>query len=281
MAAPGRGQFERDELSRLLRHLRNQAGLGGRELAARAGFGQSKLSKIETGLLLPTHDDVEAICRAAEATAAQRDAALDLATAARGEIESARIILRRGAYRKQQQVARIEAQTRLHRSFDLGAVIGLLQTPDYMQQVFVRRLSPGDQAKAIDARRNRQQILNDPGKRFELVMTEGALRWRVSSGARMAAQIEHIAEVSRLPNVSVGVIPWMRQAHVLPGHEIHLYDEWLAIVAIETATATIEDPRDIAIYVELFTELASLADFGEAAAPLLRQIAQDYRNLPD
>jgi transcriptional regulator with XRE-family HTH domain len=277
---PDRSQYDRDELSRLLRAIRERAGLSGRETARLAGFSQSKLSKIETGMLLPSFGDAAALCRAVGASARQRDEVLDLLKALHGETESARVILRRGAYRKQRQIALIEAETTLQRSFDLGMVIGLLQTPDYIRRVFSRRLARSEQDKAVAARLERQQVLRHRSKSFVLVMTEGALRWRAGSPEMMTAQMNHIAEVSTLANVRVGIIPWTTEAHVFPGHEFHVYDERLVIIGVETATATIQDPRDVATYLDLFSRLERLADFDDAGRAVLARIAEDYRRLP-
>jgi len=279
VSAPERAAYGREDLSRLLRELREHAGLSGREAARQAGFGQPKLSKIETGLLLPSAADAQALCRIYGAPEDQRAEILDTLRMLRGELRSARVILNRGAYRQQQRIARIESATALHRSFDLGAVIGIVQTRAYMQQVFSRRLTPAGQDRAVAARLERQRVLEDPSKRFVLVMTEGALRWQAGSPELMAAQMDHLAVVSRRPNMRLGVIPWTRPVHVFPGHEFHLYDDRLALVAIETATATIGDPHDIATYIELFGELERLADVGDAARQHLARIAADYRVL--
>lgn len=281
MGGSEHSQFARRKLSDLLCDLRVRSGLSGRRAARLAGFGQSKLSKIEGGLLLPSFDDARALCAAYDASAEEADEVLDVLARLHGEVDSARVILRRGAYRKQQQIATIEAETRLQRSFDLGAVIGLLQTPDYMRKVFARRLTTPEKDEAIAARVARQDILRDQTKRFVCIMTEGACRWRAGSPDVMAAQMDHIAQLSRQPNVDIGLIPWTREAHVFPGHEFHIYGDRLVIVAIETATATIQDPRDIAAYAELFTELEALADFGEQARFHLASIAADYRELAE
>lgn len=279
MTFTGQPGSERGELSQLLRQLREHAGLSGRGAAAAVGFGQPKLSKIENGLLLPSRQDAEAMCDAYGATAVQRGQILSLLAELRTELESARVILRRGAYRLQQRIARIEAETTVHRAFDVGAVIGLLQTSAYMRQVFSRRLSQEEQDKAITARLERQHIIDDQAKSFSFVMTEGALRWQAGSAELMADQLGHLAEVSRRPNVQLGVIPWTRPVQVFPGHEFHIYDHRLVIVGIETALATITDPGDIATYADLYTELERLADFGDAARQTLARIGADYRML--
>ena len=48
----------KDELAAALREARRQAGLTGDRLAARCGISQSKISKIETGKVLPSATDV-------------------------------------------------------------------------------------------------------------------------------------------------------------------------------------------------------------------------------
>lgn len=273
---PGSG---RRELAGLLRQLREHAGLSGRAAAASAGFGQPKLSKIENGLLLPSRRDAEALCAACGASTAERDRVLDLIADLSTGLESTRVILRRGAYQLQRRIARIEAETARHRAFDLGAVVGLLQTPGYMRQIFSRRLSRAEQDQAIAARLERQRVLDDPARTFTFVMTEGALRWQAGSPGLMADQLTYLAGQSLRPNVRLGVIPWTRPVSIFPGHEFHIYDSRLVIVGIETALATITDPADIATYTGLFSQLEELSDTGDAARRTLARIAADYRTL--
>lgn len=276
-----RAQHERDELSARLRGLRQAAGLSSAAAAREAGFSQSKLSKIENGALLPSYADGEALCGAYDATAKERDTILDLLHALHEEIESARVILHRGAYRLQRHVARIEAQTAHYRDLQVAYIAGLLQTREYMLRLAGTVLNHEARDKFVTARQVRQRVLRGQDKRFSFVMTEGALRWRAGPAPMMAAQIEHIAEVSRMPNVRVGVIPWTTEAPpgLFPGHEIQIYDERLAIVGIETATANIQDPRDIAIYLDLFRAAEAIAVFGDGARTALSSIANDYRAL--
>lgn len=269
--------YRRDELSRLLRELRRKSGMNGRDTAMLVGFSQSKLSKIENGMLLPAFADVDALLGTLGADAEQRDQVLDVLRLLREETDSARVILQRGAFRQQQKIARLEADTTVQRGFDLGAVIGLLQTPDYMRRIFGRRMTAADREKAVTARLERRHVLDDAGRTFRFVMTEGALRWRAGPASMMAAQLDHVADVSRWPNVRVGVIPWTTEAHVFPGHDFHIYDERAVITATETATALIEDPRDIAVYLDLFAELERLADVGDAGCRHLVRIADEYR----
>jgi transcriptional regulator with XRE-family HTH domain len=282
MSTPPSSQYDRDRLSAVLRALRSASGLTSREAAAQAGFSQSKLSKVENGALLPSYDDGQALCRVYRATPRQRDEVLDLLRALHDEVESARVILQRGAYRRQREIAQIEAQTVQYRDLQIAYVSGLLQTADYIRRMASQVMSPGDREKHVAARLERQRVLEDTGKSFTFVMTEGAVRWRAGSAELMAAQVEHIIETSRRPNVEVGVIPWSTEAPpgVMPGHEVHIYDERMVIVGIQTATATIQDPRDIEVYLQLFEAMRSIACFGAAARRELERIAADYTSRP-
>ncbi len=69
---------KREQLSARLRELRRAAGLSSAAAAQAAGFSQSKLSKIETGALLPSFADSEAPCGAYRASDKDRDEVLDL-----------------------------------------------------------------------------------------------------------------------------------------------------------------------------------------------------------
>lgn len=276
MDVPERAQHERARLSSLLRELRLDAGLSSSEAARRCGFSQSKLSKIENGMLLPAEADVTALLRICQATSGQHTDALALIRRLRNESESARVVLQRGAYRKQRQIGQIEAETTLFRDFQPTFVLGLLQTPAYMRRVFAS-LPAEDAERAVDARVARQRVLRDTTKRFDLVMTEGALRWRAGSSALMIEQLDRIAAVSELPNVRVGLVAWHTEVGVFPSSAFHLYDDRLAIVGTLTATATIADPRDVALYLDQFTAVSSLAVYGDEARQLLERIRDDYR----
>src|SRR5216683_567279 len=139
-----RAQYDRDQLSARLRGLRQAAGLSSAAAARGAGFSQSKLSKIETGALLPSYADAGALCRAYQASERERGDVLGLLHGLHEEVESARVILSRGAYRLQRQVARIEARTAVYRDLQVACVSGLLQTREYMARMAGPALEAAD-----------------------------------------------------------------------------------------------------------------------------------------
>jgi len=277
----GRGPGDRARLAAALREARNRAGLAGVETGQQTGMSQSKISKIERGFLLPSAEDVTALCQVYGVTAPERKKLLALVDGLRAE-SSSRVILARGVAETQRRIGQLEASASLIRSYSPTMVIGLLQTRAYARCVFStpdsREQSAEEVEHAVDARIGRQHTLDDQTMQFVLIMSEGALRWQACSSALMAEQIDAIATASR-PNVRIGLIPWTTPVRYFPRHGFQLYDEDAAMVGTETATATMTGAADIATYVELFTALEKVAVFGPAAQEHLARIADDFRQL--
>ena len=91
----------------------------------------------------------------------------------------------------------------------------------------------------------------------------------------MRAQLHHVVSLSTLASVQLGVIPWAAEIHDVPLHGFHVYDSRLAVVGLETSTATFTDPRDIARYLELFESLQRTAVFGDDARAVITRIADE------
>jgi transcriptional regulator with XRE-family HTH domain len=269
-----------DELSRGLARLRDDAGLSGAQAArlAGAGFSQSKVSRWESGRLVPSPEDVERYARALGASASVRRRLVSRARDLHDQHKAAapaRITLRRAAdYQK--RVGRIEAESRHIATFHPLLVPGLLQTEDYMRALFGSGLTGRAADDAVAARRARQELLDDTTRRFTMIVTHGTLGWRAGRADTMAAQIDHLAQMSRRPNLRIGVIPWGAQATVFPPDGFNLYDERLVIVGTTTATAHVTDPRDVTRYVTLLAALETMAVFDDAARALLAEAAAAY-----
>ncbi len=270
--APERYRHDQEQLGASLRALREAAGLTGTQAALQARMSQPKISKIETAVLLPSVDDVETLLDLYRAEPAQREELLELASALHATYESARTIVRRGAARKQRQIAEIEAQTAHVRTFQLALIPGLLQTAEYMRRVF-SGMDPAEIARMVAARQERQRGLYDESKRFTFVLTEGALRLRPGPPDVVRAQLHHVVSLSTLATVELGVIPWAAEIHDVPLHGFHVYDSRLVVVGLETSTATFTDPRDVARYLELFESLQHAAVFGDPARAVITGIA--------
>ncbi len=86
---------------------------------------------------------------------------------------------------------------------------GLLQTREYMEVVLrAGSRPPTFVRRASEARQRRQEILDRPGDTapvLKAVITEASLMYRWGSNGDRREQIEHLAQVSRKPNVDLRI----------------------------------------------------------------------------
>ncbi|MGH3932399.1 MAG: helix-turn-helix domain-containing protein [Pseudonocardiaceae bacterium] len=279
----------RRQLGALLLRLREATELNQTEFGVRAGMNQSKVSRLETARQVPTVVEAEAWARAAGVSNEEREQLLERVDAALTETTSWADEVRKGVADKQRRIGDEERAVTVSRWFAV-IVPGLLQTAEYtrrlfhMQAALQPKLFP-DVPAGLAAWAKRQQVLYEPGRRFEFVVTEAALRWRPGPDDNprvLAAQLRHIASVSTLDTVRFGVIPWNRAVQVCPMHEFVILGESGVDEDVEVSIYTttrelrIRDKAQIAVYLELWGKLCEDAVFGEDARDLLRSLAQEF-----
>lgn len=265
----------KEELASALREARRASGLTGDRLAARCGMSQSKISKIETGKVLPTAADVE---RIAAALALARDRTVELVGLARlanTEFQGVRASLRRGLHHKQRELATLEAGSRHLRFFLPLMITGLLQTPEYARASLGS--FPGDHGKAIARRLERQAVLYDRGKHFTFVLTEAAARWQLCEPPIMAVQMGRLSALSELPNISLGIIPLDARVPDGPLNTFTVYDERIATAETFGGVIMMRDPQDVSYHLRLFDFFERHAVTGDEARSLLTAYARDFR----
>lgn len=265
----------KDELALALREARKQAGLTGNRLAARCGISQSKISKIETGKVLPSAADVERILSCLRVGKERTADLVALARLANTEFQSVRASLRRGLHHKQRELAALEADTRHIRFFLPLMITGLLQTPEYARASLAN--FPGDYPQAIAKRLDRQAVLYDPAKRFTFVLTEAAVRWQLCAAQAMAVQMGRLASLSELPNIRLGIIPLAKHVPDGPLNTFTVYDERIATAETFGGVIMMRDPRDVTYHLELFSFFEQYAVFGDEARALLESYAETFR----
>jgi transcriptional regulator with XRE-family HTH domain len=270
---PERYLTDRERLATVLRDLRQSAGMTGVEAARRARMSQPKISKLETGRLLPSVKDVQALLSLYQAAPATREELLEVADRLHATMESNRAILRRGAARMQARLSELEHEATTMRYFSPIALPGLLQTAEYMRRVFSLELSGAELARTVAARQERQQILYDTAKSFTFVITEAALRWGFCPNEVRAGQASHIASLATLANVEVGVISLGSPVGDIPLHGYQIFDDRLVSIELEHAVVTVAEPRDIATYLRLFATMSRAAEFGQAARSRLATVS--------
>jgi hypothetical protein len=115
----------------------------------------------------------------------------------------------------------LEAAATLIRTYEIQFVPGLLQTADYARSVILLGHAGADAdeiERRIDLRRQRQQILNRPDPpQLWVVIDEAVLRRPIGGVEVMKAQIEHLIEASKLPNVRMQIIPFLAGGHAAAG----------------------------------------------------------------
>ncbi|GLX35402.1 transcriptional regulator [Streptomyces roseochromogenus] len=255
--------------------MRKRSGLSGARAAARCNMSQSKVSRIENGKVRPSLVDVEQLLRACDAAPALVTQVMTLARLANTEWQGARGMRRKGLDKKQLELAGLEASSSEFRFFLLSMVTGLLSTPEYIRASLAH--IPGDHSKTIARKLERQQVLYDRSKRFTFILTEQAVRWPLVGPDALAVQIDHLASLTHLPNVRLGVIPMTARAGPAPLNTFTVYDDRLATVELSTGVMVFRDPRDVMSHLEEFSHLEDRALFGDDARTFLGACATALR----
>jgi transcriptional regulator with XRE-family HTH domain len=111
----------------------------------------------------------------------------------------------------------LESAATLIRTYEGQLVPGLLQTEDYMRAVVGGAHlddPPGEAEQRVQLRLGRQALLERAdAPRLWAVVDEAALRRPVGGAKVMRAQLERLIEATRLPNVTLQVLPLDAGAH--------------------------------------------------------------------
>lgn len=281
----------RRTLGELLLRLREDTGLNQTDFGLRAGLTQSKVSRLETARQVAGIHEADAWARAADADEATREQLLEQAervlAANRNWVADVR---REGSAAEiRRRIGAEERSVSIIRTFVTGLVPGLLQTAEYTRrQVLIAAGSESalaaDHTSALQAWAERKLILHEPGRRFEFIVTEAALRWRPGpddNPQMLATQLHHLASLSTLESISFGVIPWKQVQRVPPRGDFYLYGEPGVDddvhVAVYTATRELQirDSAEVEVYLNLWGKLREDAVFDEGARDLLRSLANE------
>ncbi|MEU2507932.1 helix-turn-helix transcriptional regulator [Streptomyces sp. NPDC007863] len=269
--------MNRSELGVTLRALRIASGREAKAVARSAVMSPSKLSKIETGKLSPSADDVDRILTALEVSEAVKAEYLDAARAVATEATAWRLIQRAGLHKAQERLRAIEARMSLLRVFQPALIPGLLQTPEYARAILSRHddLTEETVRRTVAARLERQSALYDEGKAFRFVLTEPVLRWLIVPPMVMVGQLDKLISVTRLPNVDLRVVPLAGPKRDIPNHAFVVRDDRAVTVETVHAEVVVTDPRDVAVYVAKFDGFAEDAVTGAESITLLEGVRDE------
>ncbi|MEO3765696.1 helix-turn-helix transcriptional regulator [Streptomyces sp. B8F3] len=214
MASNVNPTVRRRRLGQELRRLREQKNMTAEQVADRLLVSQSKISRLENGRRSISQRDVRDLCGVYE-------------------VEDERIVssLMQMAKESRQQgwwnafgdvpysvyigLETAAASLRIYQSL---VVPGLLQTRGYAEAVISGsspEMTTEDVDKRVNVRMRRQDRIRETEQPLRLwaVFDEAALQRVVGNAPVMREQLEHLIEVSRLPHVTVQVLPFETGAH--------------------------------------------------------------------
>jgi transcriptional regulator with XRE-family HTH domain len=286
----GNPNVRRRRLAAELRRLRERAGLIGEDVATRLGWSTSKLSRIETSKIGVKLEDIRQLLDLYRVSQGQREELLALARESQRTGRLGAI----GAHLPEihAELLQVEAEAESMWDWEPQVVPGLLQTEDYARAVLLGwtgmfRLPTGGIDRRIEAQRLRQQVLErDPPLLLSFVIDESVLHRTLGDPLVMRRQLEHLIEMSELPQVTMRVLPLSGNHPVLTGaftyirfprdHEVALPD----VAAFEhlAGTSYTESEDETNKYYVAFQALEESADEPD---PSRERIASAAREIPD
>jgi hypothetical protein len=239
---------------------------------------------MESGLKLPTAQEVEAWARAAGADPAPLLALREKASAEYG-LWRERIEGAGGPAAFQDVLGALEAScTSLLAEYQPALVPGLLQTAAFMREMAAGEefldeygITPETIGSLIAAKIRRQAILYEGGRQIVHILGEAVLRTRVGQVTieTMRGQLAHLAETATLPGHELGIVPFAVPSPVAPASGFVLYDNDLAVEETLGGRRQFTEPELIARYARWLELLRQAAITGAEAAQICRRIARE------
>lgn len=168
-----------------------------------------------------------------------------------------------------------EENTRCLYCFDTYLINGLLQCPDYMQEIL-------DSEDSVKMRQERQQRFLGPytGTTLIALMSESVLRANVGGPAVMSRQMAFLAECAELKNVILHVVPLESRicARFRTSFMIAALDGGREIVYADDALkgSVVEDPDDVVTLRDRFNEIRAESLRKSESIDLVRKVAKEW-----
>ncbi|WP_208036021.1 helix-turn-helix domain-containing protein [Streptomyces cyanogenus] len=257
-------------LGRQLEELRNRAGLSYAEAGAAIGVSHSTIRRMEAAKVARLRlADAEKLLQVYGVTDQQE---IDTF------LQSVREANKRGWWHTYRDVMpdwfasylSLEQAAVQVRAYENQFVHGLLQTEDYARAVLAAD-HPHASAEAVERRvalrMRRQELLARPAPpRLWVVMDETVLRRQVGGPEVMRAQIDHLVEVNRLPQVTVQLMPFANGPHpALRAGAFHLFRfrarelPDIAYLSGLAGAVYLDKTEDVVVYREALDRLSAQA----------------------
>ncbi len=285
MAATPSPNVRRKRLGIELRRLREGCGLTCDQVGEKLDCSGPRISRIETGVIGVRPGDVRELLEIYGIGGEEADALVQLARDARkkGWWYSYGDVLPKWF----EAYLGFEAEASRIRAFKPLVIPGLLQTQDYARAVLQAAPDAGSAHEIsgqVALRMERQAILTRENPvDLWMVLSETALRIRVGTPEVMRAQLQHLTEITELPNVTLQVLPFSTAAHVNPVSVFNIleFSSSLApdLVYLEHLTGGLflEREEEIHRYKVEFDHLMAEAHGTKRSTTLIAEVADELR----
>ncbi|HEX6520042.1 MAG TPA: helix-turn-helix transcriptional regulator [Streptosporangiaceae bacterium] len=285
---PTSPSLRRRRLAAELRRLRERSGFSVTDVAKMLDWQASRISRIENRQSGITAPDLRRLLDIYEVADDAHRAYL---------AELARRLNERGWWQKYAgliggdlvDLIGLESEARAIRTYEQELVPGLLQTPEYAQAVFRvgRPTDTNEELKRwVEVRMERQEVLNrsePPPPRFNVVLSEAALRRPIGGHDVMRRQLEYLMRPRDRANVTIQVLPFDAGAHpamVAPFTMMAFPDpDDLGLVYVENATGALflEESSELRTYDEIWGTIQGSALSPDDTQTFLKSTSFGYR----
>jgi transcriptional regulator with XRE-family HTH domain len=176
----------------------------------------------------------------------------------------------------------LEKAASIIRTYEVQFVHGLLQTEDYARAVILianAHASTEEIDRRVSVRMKRQQLLTQPdAPELWTVLDEAVLRRPPGGPEVMRAQLEHLLQISDLPNVTVQIVPFDVGPHAAAGGPFTILrfpePDLPDLVYLEQLNSAVyvDHPDDVIDYVTVMDQLCIQAETGAASKDMLRAL---------
>jgi transcriptional regulator with XRE-family HTH domain len=273
----------RRRLALELRRFRDAAGLTCEEVAEHLECSTSKISRIETGRVSVSPRDVRDMLQLYGVPGPQQDSLVQLARESRQKgwwhAYSDAIEPRFATY------IGLESAASEIRIYEVTLIPGLLQTEDYARAVIAAGAVDGapeavERNVAVRMARQPTLLTEDPPQLWT-VLDEAALHRRVGGSGLMRMQLEHLLEMSALPNVAIQVLPFGAGAHPAMGRPFVILafperaDPDVVYLEDLTSALYVENVEEVDRYNMFFNHLRATALSFADSTRLITQVIKD------
>ena len=273
----------RRRLASELRRLRDRAELTIDEVGEKLECSASKISRIETGRVRVSPRDVRDMLDLYRVPEPQRDSLVQLARESRQKgwwhAYSDTIEPRFATY------IGLESAASEIRIYEVTLIPGLLQTEDYARAVIAAGAVDGapeavERNVAVRMARQPTLLTEDPPQLWT-VLDEAALHRRVGGSELMRMQLEHLLEMSALPNVAIQVLPFGAGAHPAMGRPFVILafperaDPDVVYLEDLTSALYVENVDEVDRYNLFFNHLRATALSFADSTRLITQVIKD------